>query len=136
MCKEKENDFVGEYSGLGFKTRLDVNGNKIEENNVLINIKIEKIGVGAYKIFTNFNDNLIIDTYNTLGFIDKNNTLVSETDSGSGFIYIYFDGNKLRHKLSVEFSGNKVVRVSKLKRVTYNDCSCHHGHHGNCGCKH
>jgi hypothetical protein len=132
MCKEKENSFVGEYNGVSYLTRIDVNGNKVEDKLINIKIKIEKVGVGAYKCIITYSDNptnIII-----LGFKDNNNTIVSSTASGNGIVYIYFDGHKLRHKVSTTTTNGELVRVSELKRITYNDG--HHGHHCNCGCKH
>jgi hypothetical protein len=135
MCKGKENSFVGEYNGESYLTRIDANGIKVEDKLLNIKLKIEKVGVGAYKCTTTYSDqpnNLI-----TLGFKDDDNTIVSETSVGRGIIYIYFEGNKLRQKVStIDNNGDRAVRSSELKRVTHNDCSCHHGHHGNCGCKH
>ena len=125
MCKE--NSFVGEYIGASFLTRLDVNGNKIEDKLVNIKISIENVGKGAYKCTITYSDQSIPTII--LGFKDNNNTIVSSTSSGNGIVYIYFDGNKLRHKISTANSdGNKTVRVSDLKRVTYNDN--YHGHRG------
>ena len=141
MCKGKENNFVGEYIGKTFTTIIDANGNKVEAEDIeKIKIKIEKVGVGAYKCIINYyindeddeDDGIII-----LGFKDNNNTIVSSSASGTGIVYIYFDGNKLRHKVSFIIEDNDtLVRVSELKRVKNNDCSCHHSHHGNCCCKH
>ncbi len=136
MCKGKENSFVGEYNGASFITRLDVNGNKVEDKIVNIKIKIENAGIGAYKCTITYSDQpnpTII-----LGFKDNNNTIVSSTSSGNGIVYIYFDGNKLRHKISsTNNDGNKIVRVSELKKVKNNDCyHGYHDHHGLCGCKH
>jgi len=134
MCKGKENSFVGEYNGVSYLTKIDVNGIKVEDKLLNIKIKIEKVGVGAYKCTITYSDNptdIII-----LGFKDNNNTIVSSTASGAGIVYIYFDGHKLRHKISTATSDGELVRVSELKRVTHNDCSCHNGYYGNCGCKH
>jgi len=137
MCKGKENSFVGEYIGKTFTTIIDANGNKVEAEDIEnIKIKIEKVGVGAYKCIINYyedEDSGII----ILGFKDNNNTIVTSSASGTGIVNIYFDGNKLRHKVSfIIEDNNTLVRVSELKRVKNNNCSCHHSHHGNCGCKH
>ena len=110
-----KSEFVGEYIGKSFKTRLDAKGDVIEESNTFIYIKIEKVGLGAYKLITVYGD---IGTKIIFGFKDKKNTIVTETTSASGIINIYFEGNKLIHKVSNNFADTKIVDVAELKRIS------------------
>ena len=133
MCKGKKNRFEGDYNGISAYTILDGNGNKIDENIINMSLKIEKVGIGAYRctmIYSNEANPRII-----MSFKDNNDVLVGSTSTGNGIVYIYFEGNKLRHKVNTISNVGGILinrlRVSKLKRVTYDD-----GHHGNCSCKH
>jgi hypothetical protein len=103
--------FHGEFSGKYDLTKVDTNG--ISTSSGHITIKIQKAGKGAYLQTIIYDGN---DVSNVLGFV-KDDTIVSQNQSGNGVNYTYFDGKCLIHKDSNKPSTpNWTVKVSKLKR--------------------
>jgi hypothetical protein len=107
----KKQNFYGEFSGKYDLTKVNTGG--ISNSSGSVTIKIEKIGKGAY-LQTIVYDG--INTVNILGFI-KDETIISQNQSGNGISYTYFDGKYLIHKDSNKPSSpNWSVKVSKLRR--------------------
>jgi hypothetical protein len=125
MCKE--DNFVGEFVGKSYKTRINDKGDVIEHSEFTINIKVEKVGVGAYKANINYYDGRPVRI--VCGFLDEENDeliLIKETNftindikyKGIDYDYLYFCGKKLIHKNSLTVGKNEqIVRSSKLIRL-------------------
>jgi hypothetical protein len=118
MCKE--NNFVGEFVGKSYKTIINDKGDVIKQSEFTINIKVEKVGVGAYKANINYYDGLPVRI--VCGFLDEGNDeliLTLETRSNTiAYDYLYFCGKKLIHKNSLTVGNNEqIVRSSKLIRI-------------------
>jgi len=103
--------FEGEFTGKYDSTKVDSNGISTFSGN--ITIKIQKVGKGAYLQNISYDGK---EANNVLGFV-KDDTIVSQNQSGNGVNYTYFDGKCLVHKVSNKPSTpNWTVNVSKLKR--------------------
>jgi len=118
MCKE--DNFIGEFVGKSYKTRINDKGDVIEHSEFTINIKVEKVGVGAYKANINYYDGRPVRI--VCGFLDEGNDeliLIKETDFKTiDYDYLYFCGKKLIHKNSLTVGKNEqIVRSSKLIRI-------------------
>jgi hypothetical protein len=128
MCDCKKKSFEGDYGGVSAYTILDGNGNKIDENIINMSLKIEKVGIGAYRCTMIYSDEA--NPRIIMSFKDNNDVLVGSTSTGNGIVYIYFEGNKLRHKVSTISNVGGILinrlRVSELKKISHHDCNCNH----------
>jgi hypothetical protein len=113
MCKEY--NFIGEFVRKSYKTRINDTRDVIEQSEFIINIKVEKVGAGAYKANNNYYDSRPVRIF--CGFLDEGNdelVLIKETNftiddinyKGTDYNYLYFVGKN-----------EQIVRSSKLIRL-------------------
>ena len=109
---EKKNSFCGNFSGK-YNTTTIVNGT-INSYKGLATLTIKEVDNGAFLIVVTLDN---ITTYTSLGYLENNNILRAEDESGDGINSTYFQNDILIHQFSTRpYANTLIVGNFKFKR--------------------
>ena len=106
------NKFIGSYSGK--YTETNVKNTEIDNSKGIATLTISEIAKGAYLI-TVIEDGT--NKYNTLAYLQQDNILIAQAQTGEGITSTYFEGNCLIHQWS-----NKSTSVWTVKNYKFSKC--------------